>query len=110
VIQVRPATGFYDFHAKYQRNDTAYLLDPEIDDVTYRAVQALAVKAFEALGCRDCARVDFIVDEHVGPQLLEINTIPGFTDHSLLPKAAAHAGIGFARLVEMLLEMAWARR
>ena len=110
VIQVRPTTEFYDFHAKYQRNDTAYLLEPDIDRATYRTVQELAVKAFQVLGCRDCARIDFIVDEQTGPQLLEINTIPGFTDHSLLPKAAAHAGIRFDRLVEMLLEMAWARR
>jgi D-alanine-D-alanine ligase len=110
VIQIRPTTEFYDFHAKYQRNDTAYLLEPEIDRATYRTVQELAVKAFQVLGCRDCARVDFIVDQHTGPQLLEINTIPGFTDHSLLPKAAAHAGITFGRLVEMLLEMALARR
>ena len=110
VIQVRPATAFYDYAAKYQRDDTAYLLDPHINQATYQTVQRLAVKAFQTLGCRDFARIDFIVDRRAGPQLLEINTLPGFTDHSLLPKAAAHAGIPFARLVETLLEMAWARR
>jgi D-alanine-D-alanine ligase len=110
VIQVRPAAGFYDYAAKYQRDDTDYLLDPDLDRTTYRAVQELAVKAFEALGCRDLARIDFILDRRSGPQLLEINTLPGFTDHSLLPKAAAHVGIAFPRLVEMLLEMAWGRR
>jgi len=110
VVQVRPATDFYDYAAKYQRNDTAYLLDPELDAATCQAVQQLAVRAFAALGCRDLSRIDFIVDQRAGPQLLEINTLPGFTDHSLLPKAAAHAGIPFPRLVEMLLEMAWARR
>ena len=110
VIQVRPATEFYDYAAKYRRDDTAYLLDPDIDQTTYQAVQQLAVKAFQALGCRDLARIDFIVDRREGPQLLEINTLPGFTDHSLLPKAAAHAGIPFGRLVAMLLDMAWARR
>ena len=110
VIQVRPATEFYDYAAKYKRDDTAYLLVPQIDAATYQAVQQLAVRAFQALGCRDYARVDLIVDRREGPQLLEINTIPGFTDHSLLPKAAAHAGIPFGRLVEMLLAMAWARR
>jgi len=110
VIQVRPAAEFYDYAAKYQRDDTAYLLDPDLDQATYQAVQALAVKAFTVLGCRDLARIDFILDRCAGPQLLEINTLPGFTDHSLLPKAAAHIGIPFARLVEMLLQMAWGRR
>ena len=109
VIQVRPAAGFYDYAAKYHRNDTAYLLDPDLDAETRRSLQDLAVKAFEAIGCRDLARIDFIVDRVAGGQLLEINTLPGFTDHSLLPKAAAHVGISFSRLVEMLLEMAWAR-
>lgn len=110
VIQVKAAAEFYDYQAKYQRNDTAYLLAPDIDPATYQAVQQIAVRAFQALGCRDYSRVDFIVDQREGPQLLEINTIPGFTDHSLLPKAAAHAGIGFNQLVERLLAMAWSRR
>lgn len=110
VIQVRPASAFYDFDAKYQRNDTAYLLDPDIDQATYQQVQQLAVKAFQSLGCRDLGRIDFIVDRRLGPQLLEINTLPGFTSHSLLPKAAAHVGIPFGQLVQMLLEMAWKRR
>ena len=107
VIQVRPAAGWYDYAAKYERNDTDYFLDPGIDGTTCQAVQGLAVKAFEVLGCRHLARIDFIIDRRTGPQLLEINTLPGFTDHSLLPKAAAHAGIPFGQLVEMLLEMAW---
>jgi D-alanine-D-alanine ligase len=109
VIQVRPAAGFYDYAAKYKRDDTDYLLDPDLDQATYQTVQQLAVKAFDVLGCRDLARIDFIVDRHSGPQLLEINTLPGFTDHSLLPKAAAHAGIPFHRLVGILLEMARGR-
>jgi len=109
VIQVKAATEFYDYQAKYQRSDTAYLLSPNIDRMTYHTVQQLAVRAFLALGCRDYSRVDFIVDQRDGPQLLEINTIPGFTDHSLLPKAAGHAGIDFNRLVKMLLQMAWSR-
>ncbi len=110
VIQVRPAAEFYDYAAKYQRDDTAYLLDPDLDQATYQAIQEVAVKAFTVLGCRDLARIDFIIDRHTGPQLLEINTLPGFTDHSLLPKAAGHIGIPFTRLVEMLLQMAWGRR
>lgn len=110
VIQVRPAAGWYDYAAKYERDDTDYLLNPDLDETTCQNVQQLALKAFDVLGCRDLARIDLIIDRHTGPQLLEINTLPGFTDHSLVPKAAAHVGIPFPRLVEMLLEMAWQRR
>jgi D-alanine-D-alanine ligase len=109
ILQVQPPAGFYDFEAKYKRNDTAYRFDPEIDSETYARVQEIALAAFRALGCRDLSRVDFIVDRTTGPQLLEINTLPGFTDHSLLPKAAAHAGIGFDQLVQMLVAMAFER-
>ena len=106
VIQVRPAAGLFDYAAKYERNDTDYAVDPGLDRTTSQAVQQLAVQAFDVLGCRHLARIDLIVDRRTGPQLLEINTLPGFTDHSLLPKAAAHIGIPFGRLVEILLEMA----
>jgi D-alanine-D-alanine ligase len=110
IIQIKPSEGFYDYQAKYERDDTAYLLAPEIDPQTYRTVQEIAVQAFHAVVCRDFGRVDVIVDDATGPQLLEINTIPGFTPHSLLPKAATHAGIGFDQLVEQLVQMALSRR
>ncbi len=103
IIQIKPAKGFYDYDAKYNREDTAYLFDPEFDGDTYRQVQEIAIQAFRALGCRDYGRVDLIVDEATGPQLLEINTIPGFTPHSLLPKSAAHEGIEFDQLVSRLV-------
>ena len=92
------------------RDDTRYVFDPNIDSLTYRLAQETAVKAFQALGCRDYGRVDFIVDREAGLQLLEINTIPGFTDHSLLPKAAAEVGIGFDELVARLLALAGERK
>ena len=106
VVQIKPAVEFYDYAAKYDRNDTQYLLEPEVDADIYRQVQQIALQAFQSLGCRDYGRVDLIVDEILGPQLLEINTIPGFTSHSLLPKAAAHAGINFDQLVDTLIQMA----
>lgn len=106
IIQIKPATRFYDYEAKYHRDDTAYLFDPQIKNAVYKKVQELSLLAFNALGCRDFARVDFILDETGGPQLLEINTIPGFTSHSLLPKAAAHIGLNLDTVVGMLLEMA----
>jgi D-alanine-D-alanine ligase len=110
VIEIKPAPGFYDYEAKYRRDDTQYLFEPGIDAETYSLVQETALKAFQALGCRDYGRVDFIVDRHDGVQLLEINTIPGFTDHSLLPKAAAKVGIGFDELVAQLLGLARRRK
>ena len=110
VIEIKPTLGFYDFEAKYERNDTEYLFEPGIDAETYSVVQEMAVGAFQALGCRDYGRVDFIVDRQDGVQLLEINTIPGFTDHSLLPKAAEKVGIGFDELVAQLLGLAHRRK
>ena len=110
VIEIKPAPGFYDYEAKYRRDDTQYLFEPGIDAETYSLVQETAVGAFQALGCRDYGRVDFIVDLQDGVQLLEINTIPGFTDHSLLPKAAAKVGIGFDELVAQLLSLAHRRK
>ena len=106
VVQIKPAVRFYDYEAKYNRNDTQYLLEPEIDVTIYRQVQQIALEAFHLLGCRDYGRIDLIVDETLGTQLLEINTIPGFTSHSLLPKAAKHAGIGFDQLVDTLIQRA----
>lgn len=106
IIQVKPAEGFYDYDAKYKRDNTSYLFDLDVDPVTCDRVQEIAISAFRVLGCRDLSRVDVIVDRVAGPQLLEINTIPGFTDHSLLPKAAARLGIDFDRLVAILVAMA----
>ena len=110
IIEIRPKLAFYDYEAKYRRDDTEYLFDPDIDTETYRAAQQMALQAFDALGCRDYGRVDFIADREQGLHLLEINTIPGFTDHSLLPKAAARIGIGFDELVARLLRLACERR
>jgi len=109
VIQIKSTAEFYDYSAKYDRDDTQYLLEPEIDVKLYREIQQIALKAFQLLGCRDYGRVDLIVDETLGPQLLEINIIPGFTSHSLLPKAVQHAGIEFDMLVARLVKMAFFR-
>jgi D-alanine-D-alanine ligase len=109
VIEIKPSLPFYNYEAKYDRDDTRYLFDTDIDRETCELAQGVAIKAFQSLGCRDYARVDCIVDREDGLQLLEINTIPGFTSHSLLPKAAARVGIGFDELVGRLLRSAYAR-
>ncbi|HID77900.1 MAG TPA: D-alanine--D-alanine ligase [Planctomycetaceae bacterium] len=110
VIEIRSALGFYDFRAKYHRDDTQYLFEPDIDAATYQQAQSVALEAFRSLGCRHLGRVDMIADRRRGLQLLEINTLPGFTDHSLLPKAAARVGIDFDHLVERLVHAALKRR
>jgi len=85
------------------------VLDQERIGLSPREIEGLgvlAVEAFALLGCRHLARVDFIVDESHRPWILEVNTIPGFTSHSLLPMAAAHAGIALPRLVDRLVRLA----
>lgn len=107
MIQVKAGVSrFFDYEAKYHRDDTAYLFEPEIETPLARRLEEGALAAFDTLGCRHLGRVDLIVDQRTGPQLLEINTLPGFTDHSLLPMAAARAGLGFDQLVERLVGLA----
>jgi D-alanine-D-alanine ligase len=102
IIQIVPKSGFYDYQAKYNSVDTEYLLPAPINPELYQSVQRTAVQASRALGCRGALRVDFMLD---GDQFycIEVNTIPGMTETSLLPKAAQAAGIEFPQLVEMIL-------
>lgn len=102
IIQIVPQSGFYDYQAKYLSGDTQYLLPAPIDAVSYQQVQQAAVKAYTMLGCRGAARVDFMFRDREF-YCLEINTVPGMTQTSLLPKAAQAAGINFHQLVEMML-------
>lgn len=102
IIQIVPEAGFYDYHAKYSSRETQYLVPAPIDAVSYQRVQQAAVEACNALGCRGAARVDFMFREREF-YCIEVNTIPGMTETSLLPKAAGKAGINFNQLVEMML-------
>ena len=107
-IHIIPATAFYDYSAKYDRDDTQYLFDIDLPANALSHIKDISVKAATALGCRHMCRVDLIVDDDNQPWILEINTLPGFTSHSLLPKAAAHSGIPVPQLVERLLRCALA--
>ena len=102
VIQVVPKGGFYDYQSKYTPGQTEYLLPAPLPAAVYARLQTEAVAACQALGCRGAARVDFMVR---GEELfcLEVNTIPGMTETSLLPKAAGAAGIPFDELVLRIL-------
>lgn len=108
LIEIQPASGVYDYEAKYTRDDTRYVVDPPLATGVAEQIRRSALRVFERLGCRDLARVDFIVDER-GPWLLEVNTLPGFTSHSLVPKAAAHLGISMPELCGRLVDRALAR-
>ena len=110
VIQIVPKRRFYDYIAKYTPGQTEYLVPAPIPPETARAAQELAIRAHEALGCRSFSRVDLILVEGRGPVLLELNTIPGMTETSLLPKAAASAGIPFNELCRQMLNSAWVKR
>lgn len=106
VIRIVPATEFYDYEAKYFRDDTRYLCPCGLPAEQEARMQALALRAFQVLGCRGWGRVDVLVDSDGTPYLLEINTAPGMTDHSLVPMAARAAGIDFPDLCVKVLEMA----
>lgn len=106
AIHIVPATTFYDYKAKYSREDTQYRFDIDLPAPTLRLVGQLAMQAHELLGCRHLSRVDFIVDANNQPWMLEVNTIPGFTSHSLLPMAARQAGLDFPALVDHLVQAA----
>ncbi len=102
IIQIVPQGGFYDYQAKYASTTTRYLVPAPLDPEITSQVQDVALRACRALGCRGAARVDFMMAND-SFYCIEVNTIPGMTATSLLPKAAAAAGIGFEELVEMIL-------
>ena len=107
IIENKSKTGFYDYQAKYLDERTEYLFDT-IDDPTLTAsIQAAALDCFDALGCRHFARADFILSKNGIPYVLEINTIPGFTNHSLLPMAAAKIGLSMSDLCAKIIEAAY---
>lgn len=103
VIQVVPKSGFYDFSSKYTAGQTEYLLPAPFSPEIYAELQKSAAAAVAMLGCLGAARADFMI-KNGKIYCLEVNTIPGMTETSLLPKAAAHAGIDFDELVQRILE------
>ena len=112
VIQIIPnrERTFYDYQAKYHDDNTQYLVNPPMPASLLHRVQDLSLTVFEGLGCRDISRIDWRIDKTTGEAyFLEVNTLPGFTSHSLVPKAAAAVGIDFAHLCQMLAELALRR-
>lgn len=109
IVEVRPREGGYDYANKYTAGKTEYLCPAPFDPATTRRIQAVALGAFDAVGGGDYARVDVMVRPSGEPVVLEINTLPGMTETSLLPKAAAAAGTDYAALCQRMVELAMRR-
>ena len=109
VVEVRPKTGVYDYQTKYSAGATDYFCPAEFDEPTTARIQSAGLGAFTAIGGRDYSRVDVIVRPTGEPVVLEVNTLPGMTETSLLPKAAAAAGIGYAELCQRMVDLALKR-
>lgn len=103
-VEVRPSFEFYTYEAKYTPGMTEYIIPPEIDKKTYEKAKETALAAHKALGCCGATRVDLIIDRNGNPYVLEVNTIPGMTETSLLPKIAKHEGLEFPALIEEILK------
>jgi D-alanine-D-alanine ligase len=110
IVEVRPRTGIYDYQTKYTAGTTDYLCPAPFEAATTAAIQATAMGAFKAIGGRDYSRVDVMVSENEEPVVLEVNTLPGMTATSLLPKAAAAAGIGYSELCQRMVDLALRRK
>jgi len=103
LIRLEPTNAFYDYEAKYQSGGTRYHIPCGLDVAAEDDLQQLAVKAFDALGAAGWGRVDILTDEEGNPWVIEVNTVPGMTGHSLVPMAAAAAGMDFDELVWRIL-------
>lgn len=110
VIRLETPNDFYDYDAKYVADTTGYHIPCGLDDAKEQELQALALKAFKGVGAYGWGRVDVICDDKAKPYLIELNTIPGLTDHSLVPMAAKAAGIGFEDLIVHILQTTLAAR
>jgi D-alanine-D-alanine ligase len=110
IVEVRPKSGVYDYRTKYSVGATEYFCPAPFDEATTKRVQAAGLAAFKAIGGRDYSRVDVMVRANGDPVVLEVNTLPGMTETSLLPKAAAAAGIGYADLCQRMVLLALKRK
>ena len=105
LIRLETPRTFYDYEAKYLLDSTRYYCPSGLTTEQERRVQALARRAFTSVGCHGWGRVDFMLDATGNPYVLEVNSVPGMTDHSLVPMAARHAGLSFEQLVLRILEI-----
>jgi D-alanine-D-alanine ligase len=109
VIEIKPKSGFYDYKNKYTKGNTDYLCPAPLDEDVTRKVQEVAMRAYNSLQLQVYARVDLLLDADDQPWVLEINTIPGMVETSLLPKAAAEVGLDYPSLCRKIAELSLAR-
>ena len=103
VVEIVAPHGNYDYQHKYFGSETQYLCPAPLSAEVTRQMQQFSAQAFDVLGCEGWARVDILWDEQGSPMLLELNTSPGMTDHSLVPMAASQAGLSYPALVSEIL-------
>jgi D-alanine-D-alanine ligase len=109
IVEIRPKAGVYDYQTKYTAGTTEYLCPAPFDPEVTQRIQAAGLDAFRCIGGRDYGRIDIMVRPVGEPVVLEVNTLPGMTETSLLPKAAAAAGIGYGELCQRMVELALER-
>tara|TARA_B100000287_G_scaffold398510_1_gene415971 strand:- start:538 stop:1425 length:888 start_codon:yes stop_codon:yes gene_type:complete len=109
VIEVQPKSNAYDYYSKYTHGATEYFCPADLSQECFCSIQQMGLKAFEAVGARDFGRVDMMLDKFLNPYVLEVNTLPGMTETSLLPKAAAAAGMDFGQLCNRIIDLALSR-
>ncbi|MBI3602283.1 MAG: D-alanine--D-alanine ligase [Candidatus Omnitrophica bacterium] len=107
LVEIITQSPFFDFNAKYQKGLTDYVVPAPLPQELTQKIQSMALSAYDVLGCEGFARVDIRIDESGQPYILELNTIPGFTETSLFPKAAAKVGYSFLQVCEKLLDLAY---
>lgn len=110
VLELEPKLSFYDYEAKYTEGMTDFIIPPLIPDELQREIQVLALRVHRLIGCRDISRVDVMISEEMKPYVLEINTIPGFTNLSDLPAEARAEGLTFDQLIGEILESAFGKK
>lgn len=110
IVEILPKDEFYSFNAKYSDGGSEYVVPAQLSQRVYVEVMKIGKSAFDVLGCRHFGRVDIRLSSGGIPYVLEVNTIPGFTEHSLLPKAAKAVGISFEELCENLVVLAWSQK
>jgi D-alanine-D-alanine ligase len=110
IVEIHPLDGFYDYANKYTKGRTEYFCPARLPEEISSLIQQYARKAQRAIGDPVYSRIDFLLEDDIFPSCLEINTIPGMTATSLLPKAAAAVGITFPRLCRRIVELSWAAR
>ena len=105
-VEIKPKGGVYDYKRKYIKGESSYFVPPRVSPFVIEKIKSLSQKVFQSVNVRAYARADFLLQEDKIPWLLEVNTLPGLTEQSLLPKSAQHDGIGFVQLIEKILQLA----